>query len=115
MLQVYYNNMLSLAPLAFLAAASGELGRLPSQPALRNPEFLVVAGIGGLLGFAISFTMLWYMSRSSATVFCLTVSVISWDGVGVQGASFGPEELVRQAWGETCLAEPAIFGGALSF
>jgi GDP-mannose transporter len=66
--------VLSLGPLALLAAATGELGRLPQQAALRDPQFLGVAMAGGLLGFAISFTSLWFMSRSSATVYSLTVS-----------------------------------------
>lgn len=32
-----------------------------------------VAALGGLLGFAISFTSLWFISRSTATVYSLTV------------------------------------------
>ncbi len=72
---MYYNNALSLGPLAVLVLASGEAWRLQYEPALRSPEFLAVAAAGGVLGFGISFTSLWFMSRSSATVFSLTVSV----------------------------------------
>ena len=74
-LQVYYNNLLSLVPIAVLMLGFGELHKLPHEPALANPEFLTVAMLGGLLGFGISFTSLWYMSRSTATVYSLTVRV----------------------------------------
>mmetsp|Transcript_11149 Transcript_11149/g.19506 ORF Transcript_11149/g.19506 Transcript_11149/m.19506 type:complete len:352 (+) Transcript_11149:19-1074(+) len=72
---VYYNNLLSLGPIAILAWSWGELSRLPYEPALRDPEFLVVALIGGLLGALLSFSSLWYVSRSSATVYSLTGSM----------------------------------------
>ena len=32
---------------------------LPKQRALQSPEFQIVALLGGLLGFGISFTSLW--------------------------------------------------------
>mmetsp|Transcript_33501 Transcript_33501/g.84889 ORF Transcript_33501/g.84889 Transcript_33501/m.84889 type:complete len:389 (-) Transcript_33501:687-1853(-) len=72
---VYYNNLLSLGPIALLVVGFGEHTRLLSEPALRNPEFLVVALMGGLLGFAISFTSLWFMARTTATVYSLTGSM----------------------------------------
>lgn len=72
---VYYNNLLSLAPTLVLMVAFGEPQRLPSQPALRDPEFLLVALMGGFFGFAISFSSLWYLSRTSATLFGLTGSL----------------------------------------
>lgn len=73
---VYYNNLLSLGPIAALAIGFGEVPvKLMTQQALHNPEFLMVALAGALLGFGISFSSLWYMSRSSATVFSLTGSM----------------------------------------
>jgi GDP-mannose transporter len=42
---VYYNNLLSLGPIALLVLGFGEHRRLPFEPALSNPEFLVVVGV----------------------------------------------------------------------
>ncbi|KAL6763118.1 hypothetical protein V8C86DRAFT_2507702 [Haematococcus lacustris] len=72
---VYYNNLLSLGPIAVLVLGFGEVSKLPQETALLDPEFLLVALLGGLLGFAISFTSLWFMSRSTATVYSLTGSL----------------------------------------
>lgn len=53
---------------------------LPPLLLHRNPEFLLVALGGGLLGALLSFSSLWYVSRSSATVYSLTVSALgAWD------------------------------------
>jgi hypothetical protein len=43
---VYYNNLLSLGPIALLVIGFGEHARLPYEPALQNPEFLIVVGVG---------------------------------------------------------------------
>ncbi len=73
---VYYNNLLSLPCIFGLMVAFGELGTLGSQPALGNPLFLFVAGLGGLVGFAISFSSLWFLSQVRATVsVCVNVCV----------------------------------------
>lgn len=85
---VYYNNLLSLGPIAVLALWFGEVPRLRHQEALLNPEFLIVAVVGGLLGFLISFASLWFMSRSSATVFSLTVSRMDMEHGLVWGCIF---------------------------
>ncbi|KAG1680828.1 hypothetical protein FOA52_008161 [Chlamydomonas sp. UWO 241] len=72
---VFYNNFLSLGPVLVLMVFFGEFGKLQQQPALSNPEFLGVALAGGLLGFGISFSSLWFLSRSSATIYSLTGSI----------------------------------------
>mmetsp|Transcript_6321 Transcript_6321/g.13954 ORF Transcript_6321/g.13954 Transcript_6321/m.13954 type:complete len:367 (-) Transcript_6321:835-1935(-) len=72
---VYYNNLLSIGPILILMLGYGEVITLPTQAALTNPEFIIVALVGGLLGFGISFTSLWYMSRTTATVYSLTGSL----------------------------------------
>mmetsp|Transcript_33500 Transcript_33500/g.84885 ORF Transcript_33500/g.84885 Transcript_33500/m.84885 type:complete len:388 (-) Transcript_33500:543-1706(-) len=68
---VYYNNLLSLPCIAVLMWQFGEFGGLTAQPALRNTEFLVVAGAGGIIGFAISFSSLWFLSQTTATIYSL--------------------------------------------
>ena len=72
---VFYNNLLSL-PLIFLVMASqGELGILTQQEDLRNPAFLVVATLSGLVGFGISFSVLWFLSTTTPTTFSLVGSL----------------------------------------
>ena len=72
---VYYNNLLSIFPIIALMFYFGEFGRLLAEPALYNPEFLLVAVAGGLLGFGISFASLWFVSRTTATIYSLTGSL----------------------------------------
>lgn len=72
---VYYNNLLSIGPILLLMWTFGEFKTLPDQKALWELQFQLVALLGGILGFGISFTSLWYVSRSSATVFSLTGSL----------------------------------------
>lgn len=43
----------------------GEFDVLGNQPAFNNPQFLIVAGMGGIIGFAISFSSLWFLSQAS--------------------------------------------------
>jgi len=37
-----------------------------NQGALHNPNFLIVAALSGLIGFAISFSSLWFLSQASS-------------------------------------------------
>ena len=62
---VYYNNLLSIPPILCLMFFFGEHNTLLSQPALSNPVFLMVALLGGLIGFGISFSALWFLSQAS--------------------------------------------------
>jgi GDP-mannose transporter len=68
---VYYNNLLSLVPIFGLMVAFNEHSTLLNQPALYNPVFLLVASLGGLIGFAISFSSLWFLSQTTATLYSL--------------------------------------------
>eukprot|EP00199_Chlamydomonas_sp_CCMP681_P000717 CAMPEP_0119105772 /NCGR_PEP_ID=MMETSP1180-20130426/3641_1 /TAXON_ID=3052 ORGANISM="Chlamydomonas cf sp, Strain CCMP681" /NCGR_SAMPLE_ID=MMETSP1180 /ASSEMBLY_ACC=CAM_ASM_000741 /LENGTH=432 /DNA_ID=CAMNT_0007090911 /DNA_START=55 /DNA_END=1353 /DNA_ORIENTATION=+ len=72
---VYYNNLLSVPPLALLSLVSGETALLRGAPQIRDPEFQAVAIIGGLMGFGVSFASIWCMSRTSATIYSLTGSL----------------------------------------
>ncbi len=69
LLQVYYNNLLSLPPILALMWYFGEFHGLLQQPALRVPAFLAVSSLGGVLGFAISFSSLWFLSQTTATIY----------------------------------------------
>jgi len=68
---VLYNNLLSLPPLFVLMYAFGELDTLWAQPALYDPAFLSVACLGGLIGFGISYSALWFLSETTATYYSL--------------------------------------------
>ncbi|KFM24148.1 GDP-mannose transporter GONST1 [Auxenochlorella protothecoides] len=72
---VFYNNLLSLPFIALLMAASGEAGRVWSEPDLGNPAFMAVAALSGLIGFGISFTSLWFISTTTATIYSLVGSL----------------------------------------
>lgn len=50
---MFYNNVLSLPCIAVLLLVTGEGRTVWSEPALANPTFLAVAGLSGLIGFAI--------------------------------------------------------------
>lgn len=67
----YYNNLLSLPPIFALIVYFGELTALPQQQALQNPTFLFVGLLGGVIGFAISFSGLWFLSQTTATIYSL--------------------------------------------
>lgn len=69
---VYYNNLLSVPPIILLMLIFGEHKGLLAQPALSNPGFLLVALLGGLIGFGISFSALWFLSQTTATIYSLT-------------------------------------------
>lgn len=68
---VYYNNLLSIPPILVLIFFFGEHKTLLAQPALQNPTFLFVALVGGLIGFGISFSALWFLSQTTATIYSL--------------------------------------------
>jgi GDP-mannose transporter len=68
---VYYNNLLSLPFILGLMWYFGELQTLGHQEALHNPMFQAVALMGGLIGFAISFSGLWFLSQTTATIYSL--------------------------------------------
>eukprot|EP00775_Hariotina_reticulata_P009771 gene9771-9928_t len=68
---VYYNNLLSIPPILVLMLVFGEHNGLLEQPALQNPTFLAVALVGGLIGFGISFSALWFLSQTTATIYSL--------------------------------------------
>lgn len=73
---VYYNNLLSLPPLLILIYSSRELPRVMTVTSnFWEPRFQVFATLGGLLGFAISFTSMWFISNSTATFYGLTGSL----------------------------------------
>jgi GDP-mannose transporter len=68
---VLYNNALSIPPVLVLMILFGEHKGLLSQPALTNPAFAAVAVLGGLIGFGISFSALWFLSQTTATIYSL--------------------------------------------
>ncbi|GFR52326.1 hypothetical protein Agub_g14864 [Astrephomene gubernaculifera] len=68
---VYYNNLLSIPPILCMMWYFGEFEGLTSQPALQNTAFLIVSAMGGIIGFAISFSSLWYLSQTTATIYSL--------------------------------------------
>ncbi|GIL62314.1 hypothetical protein Vafri_16593 [Volvox africanus] len=72
---VYYNNLLSIPPILVLMAVFGEYDGLLRQPALAMPAFQMVAVLGGLIGFAISFSSLWFLSQTTATIYSLIGSL----------------------------------------
>jgi GDP-mannose transporter len=72
---VVYNNLLSIPMIAVIAAVSGEVGSLPSQPALRNRGFLIAALGSGAMGFLISVASMWFLSCTTATTFSLVGSL----------------------------------------
>jgi GDP-mannose transporter len=71
-LQVYYNNLLSMPPILVLMWVFNEFPGLLDQPALKNPHFQAVALLGGFVGFAISFSSLWFLSQTTATIYSIT-------------------------------------------
>lgn len=71
---VYYNNLLSLPFIALLMLIFNEYPKLTTPAAvvaLQNPTFLSVATLGGVIGFAISFSSLWFLSQTTATLYSL--------------------------------------------
>ena len=58
-----------------LVLLSGELRVLPAYPQWHDFEFQLVAVLGGLMGFMVSFASIWCMSRTSPTIYSLTGSL----------------------------------------
>ncbi|GAX79970.1 hypothetical protein CEUSTIGMA_g7409.t1 [Chlamydomonas eustigma] len=110
---VYYNNLLSIGPVMLLMAVFGEFKKLPQQEALQNTEFVIVAVVGGFLGFGISFSSLWYVSQSSATIFGLTGSLnkilVAVSGILIFREPTSPQSLISIAIG---LAAGVVFAFA---
>ena len=52
-LQVFYNNLLSLPFIGAMMLFSGEARSVWSEPVMHNKLFLAVAGLSGVIGFAI--------------------------------------------------------------
>lgn len=76
-MQVYYNNLLSLPPILGLMWFFGEFEGLTAQPALHNPMFLMVSAMGGLIGFLISFSSLWFLSQTTVSPVGITTRRVS--------------------------------------
>ena len=72
---VFYNNLLSLPLIFFVMVMQGELAALPKQPDLYNPAFILVASLTGIVSFGISFSVLWFLSATTATTFSLVGSL----------------------------------------
>ncbi|EFN52092.1 hypothetical protein CHLNCDRAFT_32701 [Chlorella variabilis] len=72
---VFYNNLLSLPCCLVLMALTGELHGVWQEPDLHNTTFLLVAGFSGLIGFAISFTSLWFLSTTTPSIYSLVGSL----------------------------------------
>lgn len=70
--KVYYNHLLGLPWLIFLIVVVGEPAILFDQPAWQDRWFLVAVGFSGLAGFAISFSMLRFLSVTTPTTFAMT-------------------------------------------
>jgi GDP-mannose transporter len=72
---VFYNNLLSVPLLLALMVVMGEFSDLANQPDLTNPAFLFVASLTGIIGFSISFSVLWFLSCVTPTTFTLVGSL----------------------------------------
>ncbi|KAG2492123.1 hypothetical protein HYH03_009614 [Edaphochlamys debaryana] len=72
---VYYNNLLSIPFIVLLMWGFGEFQTLPQQHALGVAAFQAVALLGGIIGFAISFSSLWFLSQTTATIYSLIGSL----------------------------------------
>jgi GDP-mannose transporter len=73
--QVYYNNVLSLPLLCVVAAVNGEWSRVATEPAVFNHGFQAAAVFSAFCGFLISFCSLWFLSTTTATTFSLVGSL----------------------------------------
>lgn len=112
---VFYNNLLSLPLVLLLAAGNGELGRLAAEPDLRDARFLVVAALSAAIGFAISFTSLWFIASATPTIYSLVGSLnkvpIAVVGLVAFHTPWTPANLASIAVG---LGAGAVFGLAKS-
>jgi len=74
MSMVYYNNMLSIPLTLLLVLLRGELVGFGQQQALYQPSFQALAVLGGLFGFTVSLTSIWFVSLTTATFYSLVGS-----------------------------------------
>lgn len=74
MSMVYYNNMLSVPLTMLLVLVRGEFIGFWGQQALYDTSFQSLAILGGLFGFAISFSSIWFVSLTTATLYSLVGS-----------------------------------------
>ncbi|GBF96160.1 GDP-mannose transporter [Raphidocelis subcapitata] len=72
---VVYNNAAAIPMIAALAVATGEAGRVASEPALRSPAFLAAAAGSAAMSFLISVASMWFLSCTTATTFSLVGSL----------------------------------------
>ncbi|KAF5826012.1 hypothetical protein DUNSADRAFT_5397 [Dunaliella salina] len=77
---VLYNNALSILPVLLLAIFFDEHKAITLESnllALSNPSFLIVAAMSGVLGFAISFSSLWFLSQVRMECLCQLVHALT--------------------------------------
>jgi GDP-mannose transporter len=74
MSMVYYNNMLSIPLTIVLVLLHGEMWGFWRQQALYQPSFQALAVLGGLFGFVLSFSSIWFVSLTTATFYSLVGS-----------------------------------------
>lgn len=71
---VYYNNMLSIPLTLLLVLLRGELWGFWQQQSLYQPSFQALAVLGGLFGFFVSFSSIWFVSLTTAIFYSLVGS-----------------------------------------
>jgi GDP-mannose transporter len=71
---VYYNNLLSIPLTVLLLLVRGELWGFWKQKALYQPSFQALAVLGGVFGFVLSFSSIWFVSLTTATFYSLVGS-----------------------------------------
>ncbi|XP_058109208.1 GDP-mannose transporter GONST2-like isoform X3 [Magnolia sinica] len=72
---VLLNNVLSLPFAIFLILIFSEWESVYNSHVIRTPMFWVVATASGLLGLAISFTSMWFLSQTGPTTYSLVGSL----------------------------------------
>ncbi|PSC76911.1 GDP-mannose golgi apparatus [Micractinium conductrix] len=72
---VFYNNLLSLPLIGMVVASTGEARAVGQEPALRNPAFLLVALLSGVLTFALSFASLSFLATTTPSIYSLVGSL----------------------------------------
>lgn len=72
---IIYNNYMSVPMILCLAIRGGELARLPHESTLYNPFFLLAACVSAACTFLISFSSMWFLSCTTATIFNIVGSL----------------------------------------